>query len=152
MIVPAQHVLTRTRIVVQSETNDCGAVVAHQEKKFPCHVCPEYEYWSYDDNEDLSLKRGAKVSDKPTQQWSSNTEVKSNNASGGDPSNEDKQKTELHFTSLLVSRLSFALDCIFVHNSNSKFNTGPLVGDGAPFSPIGQVQLQLLRDRTCSIL
>lgn len=134
-----------------------------------CSRCKKYGHWSRDHNPDGSLKPASISLDSPLVGNNANTnnsapqqndngqhtspQAPPNNAQHMPPSGDGKPKIAHGFTSSLSASLStpqvLVANASRCHQqSDNRFNeTGPLVDDGAPFSAIGEVELNLLRSR-----
>ena len=130
--------------------------ISRAKGKYACRQCGKFGHWKDDHNRDGSLKQGAVSSDNPL--------VRSGVSSGGnavtndksqcqkdkmDPSstnnsgNNSQNKVALGFTYNLGSSKTLIGNMSSGHIAS--FNeTGPLVDDGAPYSAIGEVELQLV--------
>lgn len=117
------------------------AELALLKNKYPCKLCKRkgltrYGHWSPDHNPDGSLNTDVVSSDKPIVQ---------NESQNGGQSGQPNKRIALGFTSSLQSNNT--LHCNIASTVTSSFDAGPLVDDGAPYSAIGEVEVQLLRNQ-----
>lgn len=106
----------------------------HKDKtmRFPCHVCGNYGHWKRDHNKDGSLKQGVrniKSEDIGKQQSNINDAQKTGGASSS--------KKTVTFSNMIL------LNSAQIKNM-ADMRLGPLVDDGATYSAIGIVELNIL--------
>lgn len=103
--------------------------------KFPCDKCGKYGHWKRNHNPDGSLPPHVKSFDSP--QISQSRNDRNQSSPSLDQGEKSKKKT-LSFSMAKLSGSSASLPITGL--------LGPLVDDGAPYSAIGQVELNLLTE------
>ena len=116
--------------------------------KYPCDLCRQYGHWKPSHRTDNSLRHPCIPSFKTSEEFAAHLN-KNNPAHRKSQPRSDSKRNTVSFNMAVLSGSSTSVsqndENIYIYGNHQANNLGPLLDDGAPYSAIGFVELQLLR-------
>ena len=112
--------------------------------KYPCDICGKYGHWKRNHNHDGSLPSHVKSFDAP---HGSSASGSRSNGDSEDRKDKSKKKTISFNMATLTTPSDKDILTSYSVSTSSSIERGPLLDDGAPYSAIGQIQLNLLANQ-----